>query len=326
MNLLVTGGAGYIGSHMVKYLLQHGYGVTTLDNLSTGFREAVVGGNFVRGDLQDTQLLHHLFSHHKFDGVFHFASSCLVKESVDKPAQYYRNNVVHTHNLLDAMLSHGCPYIVFSSTAATFGESTYSPMDEYHPQQPINPYGRSKLMVEHMLADYHRAYGLKSVSLRYFNAAGADPQGNLGERHNPETHLIPLILQTASGRKEALSLFGDDYPTPDGTAIRDYIHVYDLCAAHLLALQYLKEQGGCTAFNLGNGHGFSVQEILTVANQVTGQQIKVIHHPRRPGDPAVLVADARRAHTILGWCPHYSTIETMMRHAWAWELKQSQGQ
>jgi len=253
MKVLVVGGAGYIGSHMVKMLSKAGHEVTTLDNLSNGYRDAVKYGKFVEGDIADVNLLDKLFSDTKFDGVMHFASYIQVGESVEKPSMYYRNNVTNTQVLLDAMVEHGIKSFIFSSTAATFGEPEYVPIDEKHPQKPINPYGHSKLMVEQILADFDRAYGLKSVSLRYFNAAGADPDGELGERHIPETHLIPLVLQAASNRRKNIMIFGEDYDTPDGTCIRDYIHIYDLCSAHLLGLEHLVAGGDSKAYNMGNG-------------------------------------------------------------------------
>jgi len=246
-----------------------------------------------------------------------------VGESVQQPDKYYRNNVTYTLGLLDAMRAHGVDKFIFSSTAATFGEPQYSPIDERHTQQPINPYGRTKLMVEQALADYDKAYGFKSVCLRYFNAAGADPEGQLGERHEPETHLIPLILQAASGRRSHIGVFGQDYDTPDGTCIRDYIHINDLCSAHWLALQSLMSGQSSQAYNLGNGNGFSVQEVIDAAQQVTGRNISVQHAPRRAGDPARLVADATQARQKLGWQPQYADLATIVQHAWAWEQKQN---
>jgi UDP-glucose 4-epimerase len=317
--ILVVGGAGYIGSHMVKMLLGRGYGVTTLDNLSTGHRDAVLGGEFVLGDLADRALLDKLFSERGIDGVMHFASFIQVGESVQNPARYYENNVVNTLNLLDAMVAHDVKRFIFSSSAAVYGEPIRVPIDEAHPKNPINPYGRSKWMVEQMLADYDRAYGLKSVSLRYFNAAGADPEGRLGERHQPETHLIPLVLQAASGRRESVQVYGRDYDTPDGTCIRDYVHVTDLCEAHLLALDRLLQGGASAAFNLGNGNGFSVQQVIDTACEATGKAIPVKDAPRREGDPARLVADATLARKALGWNPRYDELETIVRHAWQWE-------
>ncbi|HCI12765.1 MAG: UDP-glucose 4-epimerase GalE [Gallionellales bacterium GWA2_60_142] len=322
MKVLVVGGAGYIGSHMVKMLLDAGYEVVTLDNLVAGYRDAVLGGEFIYGDIADYVMLNHLFSLHHFDAVMHFASHIQVGESVRDPAKYYRNNVTNTQNLLDAMVAQGIRHFIFSSSAAIFGEPHYTPVDEAHPKIPINPYGHSKLMVEQILADYDRAYGLTSVCLRYFNAAGAHPDCLLGERHNPETHLIPLILQVASGRREAVSVFGRDYPTADGTCIRDYIHIMDLCQAHLHALEQLMHGGTSAAYNLGNGDGFSVQQVINEARKVTGRKIKIIDAPRREGDPAELVADSTLAQKKLGWLPCYAELETIIRHAWQWECKQ----
>lgn len=322
LKILVVGGAGYIGSHMVKMLGRYGCQVTTLDNLSAGHRDAVVCGDFVQGDIADRPLLDNLLAR-GFDGVMHFASFIQVGESVQHPDKYYQNNVVNTLNLLDAMLAVGVKRFIFSSTAATFGEPQYSPIDEAHPQKPINPYGRTKWMVEQALADYDLAYGLKSVCLRYFNAAGADPEGQLGERHDPETHLIPLVLQAASGRRASISVFGRDYDTPDGTCIRDYIHIQDLCKAHWLALQSLISGGASQAYNLGNGNGFSVQEVIDVAEQVTGRKITVVDAPRRSGDPARLVADATLARTRLGWAPEFADLATLIEHAWRWETRTS---
>ena len=316
--ILVVGGAGYIGSHMVKMLGRQGCSVTTLDDLSSGHRDAVLHGEWVQGTLADRALLDQLLSQ-GFDAVMHFASFIQVGESVQHPAKYYQNNVVNTLNLLEAMRSHGVLRLVFSSTAATFGEPLYSPIDERHPQAPINPYGRTKWMIEQVLGDYDKAYGMKSVCLRYFNAAGADPEGQLGERHEPETHLIPLVLQAASGRRDHISVFGRDYDTPDGTCIRDYIHIEDLCAAHALAVQSLMRGEGSQAYNLGNGHGFSVQEVIDTAERVTGRAISIVNAPRRMGDPARLVADASLARTRLGWKPQYPDLATIVEHAWRWE-------
>lgn len=329
MKVLVVGGAGYIGSHMVKMLGvkmlggkllgSQGGEVITLDDLSSGHRDAVLCGEFVQGSFADRALLDTLLAR-GVDAVMHFASFIQVGESVREPAMYYRNNVGHTLTLLEAMKDHGVRNFIFSSTAATFGEPQYTPIDERHPQQPINPYGRSKLMVEQVLQDFSAAYGMNSVSLRYFNAAGADPEGQLGERHDPETHLIPLVLQAASGRRPSISVFGRDYDTPDGTCIRDYVHIEDLCTAHWLALQMLMEgQGGCHAFNLGNGQGFSVQEVIDTARRTTGREFAVVDGPRREGDPARLVADSAQAKEVLGWKPQYQELDTIVAHAWAWE-------
>lgn len=320
MKVLVVGGAGYIGSHMVKMLGQQDCQVTTLDDLSSGHRDAVLFGEFVQGSFGDRDVLNTVLAG-GFDAVMHFASFIQVGESVQHPDKYYRNNVTYTLGLLDAMRAHGVNKFIFSSTAATFGEPQYTPMDERHPQQPINPYGRTKLMVEQALADYDRAYGFKSVCLRYFNAAGADPEGQLGERHDPETHLIPLVLQAASGRRPNISVFGRDYDTPDGTCIRDYVHIQNLCSAHWLALQSLMNGANSQAYNLGNGNGFSVQEVIDTAEQVTGRKIPVVNGPRRVGDPARLVADSRLAREKLGWQPQYADLATIIEHAWQWETR-----
>lgn len=324
MNILVVGGAGYIGAHMVKQLTQAGHNVVVLDNLSTGFRSLVRFGELIEGDLENAELLDQLFQRHVFDGVMHFAACSLVGESVADPGKYYRNNVANTLNLLDTMVRHGVKHFIFSSTAATFGEPEYVPIDEAHPQRPINPYGASKLMVERLLQDYHTAHGLNSVSLRYFNACGADPDGELGECHDPETHLIPLILQAASGRRESITVFGRDYATEDGTCVRDYIHIEDLCAAHALALDALATgaRRGALGYNLGNGLGYSVQEVIAAVQQVVSEEgcsAKVEEGPRRIGDPARLVADAALAKRELGWQPQYADLVTIIRHAWTWE-------
>ena len=325
MKVLIVGGAGYIGSHMVKLLLDAQHEVVTLDNLENGHLDAILGGTFVHGDIADSILLEDLFNQHRFDGVMHFASHIQVSESMRLPGKYYRNNLVNTLNLLEAMVTHEVKRFIFSSTAAIFGEPGYVPIDEVHPRKPINPYGRSKWMVEQVLADYDRAYGLKSVCLRYFNAAGAHPSGLLGERHEPETHLIPLVLRAASGRQEAIKVFGTDYKTPDGTCIRDYIHVVDLCDVHLLALQQLVDGAASDGFNLGNGNGFSVREVIDAAQRVTGRSIRVIEAGRREGDPARLVAESSRARAQLGWRPLFADIETIIAHAWLWEKKQRIG-
>jgi len=321
MKVLVVGGAGYIGSHMVKMLSLAGHDVMTLDNLSNGYQDAVKYGSFIEGDIADSELLNKLFRDNNFDGVMHFASYIQVGESVEKPSMYYRNNVTNTQTLLDAMVEHGVLSFIFSSTAATFGEPEYTPIDEAHSQKPINPYGHSKLMVEQILTDFDHAYGLKSVSLRYFNAAGADPDGELGERHVPETHLIPLVLQAASGRRENITIFGNDYDTPDGTCVRDYIHINDLCSAHLLALEYLVNGGETKAYNMGNGQGYSIKEVIDAAKSVTGNDFTVIMGERRDGDPARLVADSALLQSSLGWKPEYPDLETIIRHAWEWEKK-----
>ena len=319
--ILVVGGAGYIGSHAVKMLLANDYNVVTLDNLSGGYRDAVVGGDFILGDISDPNCLKNLFNNYNFAGVMHFASFIQVSESVENPGKYYQNNVAGTLNLLDIMVAHQVKNFIFSSTAAIFGEPQYVPIDEQHAKQPINPYGLSKWMIEQILADYEHAYGLKSICLRYFNAAGADPEGQLGERHNPETHLIPLVLQAASGKRKFISVFGQDYDTPDGTCIRDYIHINDLCQAHLLALEQLLAGANSNAYNLGNGEGFSVNHVIEVAKQVTGKIIPVKLAERRAGDPARLVADSKQAQIALNWQPKYTDLVKIITHAWQWETR-----
>lgn len=320
-SLLVIGGCGYIGSHMVKCLLDAGHRVTVLDDLSSGFRDSLLGGELVVGNFGNRILLEDLFACSKFDGVLHFASFIQVGESVVNPAKYYQNNVANTLTLLEAMKEHGIGPIIFSSTAAVFGEPVYIPINEAHPREPINPYGMSKYMVEAMLRDFDHAYGLRSVVLRYFNAAGADSKARIGERHNPETHLIPLALQAVLGRRPPLQVFGKDYDTPDGTCIRDYIHVDDLADAHLRALEFLLSGGATSAFNLGSGSGFSVKEVLDSVAKVTGLEVPMEYGARRGGDPARLVADASMAKSILGWKPKYAELETIVHHAWNWEQR-----
>ena len=317
--VLVVGGAGSIGSHMVKMLVAQGYDVTTLDNLSTGYRDAVTAGDFIQVDLADREILATLFARQSFDAVMHFASYIQVGESVKEPSKYYTNNLTNTLNLLDAMVVSGIKRFIFSSSAAVYGDPHTVPIPENHSKDPINPYGRTKWMVEQILADYDHAYALKSVSLRYFNAAGADPEGLLGERHEPETHLIPLVLRAASGRAQDIKVFGRDYDTPDGTCIRDYVHVEDLCSAHRLALDGLMQGQASNAYNLGNGSGFSVAEVIAASERVTGRSIPVTDQPRRAGDPPRLVADASRARAELGWQPQYADLDIIIAHAWAWE-------
>ncbi|MFV2004635.1 MAG: UDP-glucose 4-epimerase GalE [Gammaproteobacteria bacterium] len=319
MKILVVGSAGYIGSHMVKQLAKAGNDVITLDNLSYGYRDAVKYGEFIEGDLGDNAVLDSIFKSGNIDAVMHFAGFIQVGESVIKPSMYYHNNVVNTLTLLDAMLRHEVKNFIFSSTAAIFGEPDYTPIDEKHNKQPINPYGYSKLMIEQVLDDYDAAYGLHSTCLRYFNAAGADPDGELGERHVPETHLIPLILQAASGRREDIKVFGDDYATDDGTCVRDYIHINDLCDAHSLALQRMIETDRSARYNLGNGKGFSVKQVIDVSKQVSGNDFKVTIEPRRAGDPAVLVADATLAKQELNWQPKFAQLDEIVQTAWNWE-------
>ena len=319
--ILVAGGAGYIGSHMVKALHGAGFRVAVVDDLTSGRREAVGTADLHVGDIGDAAFLDGVLAQVRPAAVMHFAGSIQVGESMTDPAKYYRNNVAATGVLLDAMRARGIDRFIFSSTAAIFGDPAYVPIDEAHPKAPINPYGRSKWMVEQMLEDHDRAYGLKSVCLRYFNAAGADPDGELGECHEPETHLIPLILQVASGRRPHIGVYGDDYPTPDGTCVRDYIHVADLCSAHLLALRRLLEGGGSARYNLGNGNGFSVREVIQAVRRVTGHAIPVVVQPRRAGDPPVLVADATAARRELGWSPRHDSLDDIVAHAWAWERR-----
>lgn len=320
MKILVVGGAGYIGSHMVKQLALSNHEVITLDNLSCGYKDAVKYGDLVIGDLGDKNTLNQLFNDHKFDAVLHFAGYIEVGESVVNPAAYYRNNACNTQNLLDAMIKHDIEYFVFSSTASIFGEPQHKFISETHIKNPINPYGRSKLMVEYILEDYDKAYGLKSTCLRYFNAAGADPDVTLGERHNPESHLIPLVLQAASGRRDDIKIFGQDYPTDDGTCIRDYIHVNDLCEAHSLALDRMRKTGTSASYNLGNGKGFSVQQVIDTAKKVSGKDFKVVVSDRRIGDPAILVADSTLAKQELIWQPKMDQLETIINTAWQWEI------
>lgn len=322
--ILVTGGAGYIGSHAVLALQKAGYRVIVLDNLVYGHRdiaETVLKVELVEGDTNDRALLDKLFATHQISAVMHFAAYAYVGESVTDPAKYYQNNFVGTLTLLEAMLAANVKHFVFSSTCATYGVPQIIPIPEDHPQSPINPYGSTKLMVERVLTDFDKAYDFKSVCFRYFNAAGADPEGRLGEDHSPETHLIPLVLQTALGLRDSIAIFGTDYPTPDGTCIRDYIHVSDLAQAHVLGLSYLLNGGNTTIFNLGNGNGFSVREVIEMARQVTGREIPAIEHPRRPGDPPALVGSGDRARQVLGWNPQYADLHTLISHAWKWHQK-----
>ncbi len=319
--ILVTGGAGYIGSHAVLALKRAGYSVVILDNLVYGHRdlvEKVLQVELIVGDTNDRLLLDELFATHNIAAVMHFSAYAYVGESVTDPGKYYRNNVVGTLTLLEAMLAASVKSFVFSSTCATYGVPHTVPIPEDHPQNPINPYGATKLMVERILADFDVAYGLKSVCFRYFNAAGADPTGLLGEAHYPETHLIPLVLFTALGKQESVSIFGTDYPTPDGTCIRDYIHVTDLADAHILGVEYLLQGGDSTVFNLGNGSGFSVKQVIDTARTITGREIKVVESDRRAGDPASLVGSSDRARKILGWEPKYPDLQEIINHAWQW--------
>jgi UDP-glucose 4-epimerase len=324
MAILVTGGAGYIGSHSVLKLQEEGYEVVILDNLVYGHQdlvENVLKTKLIVGDTSDRALLQQIFSEHQIEAVMHFAAYAYVGESVTKPAKYYQNNVVGTLTLLEAMLEANINKFIFSSTCATYGVPQEVPITETQPQNPINPYGATKLMVERILQDFDPAYNFRSVCLRYFNAAGADPQGRIGEDHNPETHLIPLILQTALGHRESISIYGTDYDTFDGSCIRDYIHVTDLAQAHCLALKYLLADGKTDVFNLGNGNGFSVKEVIETARNVTGKEIKAVECDRRPGDPPALVGSGEKAQKILGWQPQYSDLEAIVSHAWQWHQK-----
>ena len=318
MAVLVCGGAGYIGSHVNKMLNRMGYDTVVFDNLVYGHREAVKWGEFVEGDLKNPEEIEAVFAEYPIEAVMHFAAYAYVGESVTDPEKYYFNNVACTLNLLRAMRRHGCNQIIFSSTCATYGEPERVPITEDMPQNPINPYGASKLMVERILKDYETAYSLRFVALRYFNAAGADPEGEIGEDHDPETHLIPLVLDAASGKRTDIKVFGTDYPTRDGSCIRDYIHVEDLAQAHILALKYLQGGGVSERFNLGNESGTSVLEVIEAVKKVTGKDFRVTLSDRRPGDPAVLVGSSDKAKAVLGWEPKYAEIETIVEHAWKW--------
>ena len=318
MAILICGGAGYIGSHANKLLSQKGYETVVFDNLIYGHREAVKWGKFIKGDLKNPEKINAVFENYPIDAVMHFAAYAYVGESVAEPEKYYINNVANTLNLLHAMRDHGCNKIIFSSTCATYGEPGKVPITEDMPQKPVNPYGASKFMVERILMDYAKAYDLKYIALRYFNAAGADPEGEIGEDHDPETHLIPLVLDAASGKRPDIKVFGADYPTRDGSCIRDYIHVTDLASAHLLALEYLNNGGESGCFNLGNEQGTSVMEVIEAVRKVTGKDFQVTSVDRRPGDPAVLVGSSEKAKQVLGWKPEYGDIETIVEHAWKW--------
>lgn len=321
---LIVGGAGYIGSHMTLMLHENGHQVIVVDDLSTGFREAVIGAEFIHANIHDFYRLDQIFKHRNIDVVMHFAAHIDVGESVRDPFKYYRNNVTATQTLLECMVANRVNNFIFSSSAAIFGEPEYTPIDEVHIKRPINPYGHSKLMVEQMLENYARVHGFRSVCLRYFNAAGADIQTRLGERHDPETHLIPLVLQAASGRRPCIRIFGDDYTTADGTCVRDYVHVTDLCRAHLLAAKYMLQRQMSGQFNLGNGSGYSVKQVIDAARRVTNRDISVEQTHRREGDPATLVADATLAGEILHWTPEYPDLEEIVEHAWKWEIKQQE--
>jgi UDP-glucose 4-epimerase len=321
--ILVTGGAGYIGSHAVLALKNAGYEVIVLDNLSYGHRELIepLQVKLIVGDISDSALLDEIFSNHNIEAVMHFAAFIAVGESVSDPAKYYRNNVAGTLTFLEAMHKASINKFIFSSTCALYGVPKFTPLTENHPQDPISPYATSKWMVERILSDFDTAYNIKSVRFRYFNAAGADPNGLLGEDHEPETHLIPLVLLAAMGKRESISIFGTDYPTADGTCIRDYIHVADLAQAHVLGLQYLLKGGESDVFNLGNGGGFSVREVIETAKQVTGKEIKIVECDKRPGDPPILVGSSDKARQALGWHPQYPNLKEIISHAWQWHQK-----
>ena len=320
--VLVTGGAGYIGSHVVKALGERGHEVLSFDNLSKGHREAVLHGELVVADLEDTARLDQVLSRFRPDAVMHFAAFIEVGESVRDPLKYYRNNAANAVNLLAAMARHSVSRFIFSSTAAVYGAPEASPITEQEPVRPINPYGASKAFIENVLRDAATAQVLRSVSLRYFNAAGADPGGRIGERHDPESHLIPLILKAAAGTRAGISIYGTDYPTPDGTCIRDYIHVEDLTDVHLLALHYLLDGGTSDVFNCGYGHGTSVLQVVETARVITGRTIPVVFSARRPGDSPVLVADSTKLRKALHWQPRFDDLTTIIRTAWEWEKKQ----
>lgn len=318
---LVTGGAGYVGSHCVKELLRRGYDVVVLDNLSQGHREAVLTEHFVQADLLDLRALKQIFKQYPIDAVMNFAALTSVGDSVKDPQKYYHNNIIGTLSLLRVMLEHDVKEIIFSSSAAMYGDPEVIPIPESHPKRPKNPYGRTKCVMEQILEDYSHAYGLRYIALGYFNAAGCDPEGELREVHNPETHLIPLVLDVALKRRDQIVIFGIDYPTPDGTCIRDYVHVSDLAAAHVLALEALKDGHPCTAYNLGIGRGYSVREVIEVCQEVTGNEIKVVEGARRPGDPPQLVADSSRAMEELGWEPKFTELRQVVETAWVWRRK-----
>ncbi len=321
MRVLVTGGAGYIGSHTAKALARAGHEPVVFDNLAHGHREAVRWGPLIEGDLSDRRTLAEAFRHHKITAVMHFAALIAVGESVADPRAYYWNNVVGTLHLLDAMLDAGVKQIVFSSSAAVYGNPRENSIPENHPQRPINPYGETKRAMEAALKGYGDAYDIQWVALRYFNAAGADLEGDLGERHHPETHIIPLVIEAAMGAGPPIEVFGTDYPTPDGTAIRDYIHVADLAEAHVRALEYLGTGGKSVALNLGTGRGHSVREVITAVENISGKTVPARNAPRRPGDPPVLVADPALAGRTLDWKPRHSDLETIIQSAWKWHAR-----
>lgn len=318
-NILVTGGAGYIGSHTAKLLARSGYQPVTFDNLNTGHASAVRYGPLIEGDLADTECLCFAIKRHRIDAVIHFAASAYVGESIENPRQYFTNNVTNLLNLLHVVLDSGVRYLVFSSSCSIYGNPFSLPIAEDHPQYPINPYGESKLFAERAIRWYGEAYGLRWCALRYFNAAGADPDNELGELHDPETHLIPLVVQTGLGLQPAIGVYGTDYDTPDGTAVRDYIHVTDLASAHIAALEHLRNNGNSVALNLGTGKGHSVREVIRAVERRANAPVSVTELPRRPGDPAVLIANSSKAQEVLGWNPRYSDIDTIVDTTWRWQ-------
>lgn len=315
--ILVVGGAGYIGSHMVAMLIENGYEVVILDNFSTGYRQLIAGGQVMTGNLGDRGGLDRLLAAHPVEAVMHFAAFSLVGESTQYPLKYYQNNVAETVALIEAMIRHDIKKFIFSSTAAVYGEPETIPITEDHPCRPTNPYGNTKMAVEKMLADCDYAHGLKSICLRYFNAAGAHPSGRIGEMHNPESHLIPLVLKAAIA-SSPIKIFGTDYPTEDGTCVRDYVHVSDLCQAHMLALTALQDKGGSNVFNIGNSVGYSVRQVIDIAARVAGKKIEIEECARRPGDPAVLIADSSKIRKALGWVPRFEDLSTIIETAWRW--------
>lgn len=329
--ILVTGGAGYIGSHTVKLLLEHGYEVLVYDSLEQGHPQAVTGGEFIQGDLLDQSLwtnrptIYNIFRKYPISAVMHFAASASVPDSMRNPKKYFRNNIGGGLNLLNAMKWRVVDKIIFSSSAAVYGEPQHTPIEEDHPQSPTNPYGETKLMFEKILKWYDVAYGIKSISLRYFNAAGADPGGQIGEDHHPEEHLIPIVLQTALGQRENVKVFGTDWSTPDGTCLRDFVHVSDLAEAHLLALRSLEKGAPSNAYNLGNGDGYSVLDVIRTAEDVVGRLIPRFLDARRPGDPARLVASSEKIKRELGWNPKYPDLHTIIGHAWRWHSTHPRG-
>ena len=322
MNVLVTGGAGYIGSHTCKALAGAGYTPVTFDNLVYGHKWAVRWGSFIEGDLENGDLVRSVLREHRIEAIVHFAAYAYVGESMSDPGKYFRNNVINTVKLLDAMVECGVERIVFSSTCASYGLPERVPIDEQHPQRPVNPYGESKLFIERALHWYSVAHGIKAAALRYFNAAGADPDAEIGEDHDPETHLIPLVIEAALGRRSHVDIYGSDYPTPDGSAIRDYIHVTDLASAHVKALEKLQAGSGNLFLNLGTGKGYSVREVISMVEQVSGKTVDADMAPRRAGDPAALVAATGLAEEVLGWKPEYSSLQTIIVTALRWHKQQ----